>query len=230
MGILDRLRGRNSAARPAASVACPHCDHVFAPPPAGRRKCPQCRNPVVPRKAIGGQPVLLRESDIAAFDAAKKKTFDARRFHRRATSMGASDADWAKAQAELDAKWGRAAAAEEVFWALTNRLVREAVREGSWTAASGVYWQQALMLSEEGQPWRKVREQAELATIRGYAAGGFVTELNVITKGCCRACDKLAGRRFRIEDELRGPSLPPADCDRSWCPCGYTPAARRGMS
>ena len=141
----------------------------------------------------------------------------------RAIRLGATEHDWDRAEEQLSARSDVMPAPGDVYWMVTEALVAEALARSEWRSVSALYRDQARYFAETGQPWRSLRREAELAGLWDLKANGFVKRVQLLTKGCCPACEVLNGTVVTVAGELAGPSIPAPDCDASWCLCVSAP-------
>jgi hypothetical protein len=145
------------------------------------------------------------------------------RLRDRVIRVGVTEDDWTRAEANASARSEVKPEPGAVFWAVTEELVDKALSRSQWRRVSALYRDQARYLAETGQPWRSLRREAELAGLWDLNVNGFVKRVQLLTKGCCAACEVLNGTVVTVAAELGGPSIPAPGCDAPWCLCAYAP-------
>ena len=77
---------------------------------------------------------------------------------------------------------------------------------------------------------RKSIEANNMSTLRNYKKSGAVKYVEIVGGGqnSCPACKRVNGKRFRLKDELRNPTLPVKNCtsDYGYCRCCYAPVVK----
>jgi len=141
---------------------------------------------------------------------------------RSTTAIGLSSADFNAAESELAAKWGKEPVPNDVFWSLANRQVG---LTQDWHELSGLYRQMALVAHREKRsPLQLLREanNAEVHHLQATGAEFEVVGVRAIANVCCDGCAALDRRSFGFSDALD--QLPPEDCSRAFCNCGWVAA------
>lgn len=205
--------------------ACPHCGVVLDPPPKSNRKCPDCRDPIVVRTRDGNK-LLFTPAGADEYDRERKEEYARNAARRKAQAIGATDADWDQAEAELTERFGQTPSGGDVFWSLANKTVVEAGQRGEWHRAGMTYFQMGLHLKDEGREFHGLRQEAMRCFVRNelQSAAQFGYQQPVLRlngqqdeRELCAADD---GREFTAEQLLvDDPPVPHHYDDGRWCPC-----------
>ena len=141
-------------------------------------------------------------------------------------------------QAEaIEQEWAREQRrTADAAWADLNKTLLAAMKRSDWQEMSGLYFEQALQLFEEGKPHFNVAQEARTAELQGYLSSGVVAQVQIITTRdkSCPSCQTLEGRQFTIEEALAQMPIPNPVCDtwkdeahtNGWCRCLYVPVLK----
>ena len=200
-------------------AACPHCGAVLDKAPTRKAKCPHCGKDIYVRSKQTLYPQsLLTEQQADAVDLIKNFEF-----------LGLSDKVFKDKQAQLSAKFGTQASADDTIWGIYNGLISSLARTNDFSQMSIIYSQMAVFLVRRGKDGQRSMTEANKMTMRDYAKMGVIDFEIINDPKACGACKALSGKKFKMTQELtENPLLPPKDCTcESWkgkpplCACSY---------
>ena len=221
---------------PPDGAPCPHCGVILTPIPKGRRLCPACRQPIIPRSRADRARVVLREEDLPAFDAwneawrkEERAISERRRWLARARELSIAEPEFVAIESELKAKDARYTD-RDVYHAAANQAIIAMMRRGDWGDLSHAYSSLALVEYDEGDKDQASEHVLELlresakATLRDYQR-----ELRrvQILPCACAVCSRSPKRALLIPDELAAPHIPHLACREGLCSCLYLPVVDR---
>lgn len=222
---LGELEANSPKERPYASTTCPSCGVELAPLPKAKKSCRSCREPIYVRSGPDDKRHLLRETDLAAFEAEWTRVMAEREYIRRA-HVYVDNAGFASIAAELAAK-GPGYTVRDVYWTAANRYAIDAIRRHDFSDLSAVYFDMARAAHEESGKDRPTDEalrltrEAQLASLRNYAQSG-ARQVDVSTCSC-EPCSNASQQPRPLPDELASPRLPHPGCEYGLCGCCYLP-------
>lgn len=118
----------------------------------------------------------------------------------------------------------------DAAWADSNKKLLEAMKRNDWQEMSGLYFEQALRLFEDGKPHFDVAQEARKAELRWYQVIGAVQVQILTTRDkSCPSCRTLEGKQFNTGEALAQMPIPNPACDtwkdqgheHGWCRCVY---------
>lgn len=210
----------------SSTPACPNCGVILEKTPTRTRKCPDCGEKIVIRTdRKTKEKFLLTEAQADQFDAQRAVEVARNKTIRHAEAIGLSEDDFRHAEAGLASDWGFDPSPGDVFWRLANQQTQVAMVSADWHQLSMIYLTMGLHLHDEGRDHTRLRHQSNDAKVRDYQATnteyGIGHGVQALANACCDACRKLDGRVFSFEEALSSSPLPPDDCTRDWCNCGW---------
>lgn len=111
-----------------------------------------------------------------------------------------------------DAKWTR----------LTKKLL-VAIKKHDWPTMKSIYYEQALILKEEGRDaFRFIHESAktELSGIQGKT----IEQVEIISpEGSCPVCTLVTRETMTLAGAIEKKPLPVSGCEHAACRCSYAP-------
>jgi hypothetical protein len=226
---------KTPAPAPSPELFCPHCGTEVCPPPRVRRKCPSCGEGVVPRTLLDGKKALLTPRQAEDLDREKAELAEERLLVKRLDSYGVSKRERHNIEATLQQQWGVVPSRRDVAWAAANQKVVEAATQDDFGRLSGIYWQMALQLYDEG---RDHFELSKLSHKYGLLAmqrqqAGFPLPMEIRVLGVCPESRAHDERWYTVEEALEEMPIPRADCSwhtsparakrggPGWCACTY---------
>jgi predicted RNA-binding Zn-ribbon protein involved in translation (DUF1610 family) len=224
-GLVPKLAARHrkatdllAAAQDAdAPAACPACGTVLDGTLGKAFACPHCAEPLLARRRHG-TTVLLRAADKSADTLAQDAARHRETMLRQANTVGASDADFEKAERALSARFGAPADPADVFWSLANQIAVDAAAQGRWPVTATAYRTMAQHLVSEGRGWVEVQRQAVLAEMRAMTWVADSEPLTVTGCDCTPCASATPSVVTRVQALTSGPP-PHADCARPPCRC-----------
>jgi hypothetical protein len=168
--------------------------------------------------------LLLTTDQAAEFDAERAAEAIRNRMIRQTEAIGLAESDFLRAEADLARESGFAPSPVDTFWGLANQQVQNAMLAQDWHEVSMVYWQMAIHLYEEGRDYQGLRHLSNDAKVMHYMSNQYWSNerVSVEASSCCDHCAALDGRVFSFEEALALSPLPPEDCTREWCHCGWS--------
>ncbi|MDP2949452.1 MAG: hypothetical protein Q8P22_07930 [Chloroflexota bacterium] len=133
---------------------------------------------------------------------------------------------------EIEAEWAQYHRRQkDESWAALNRQLQEAMRRSDWQEMSGLYFQMASQLFEEGRESFRLARLARECKLKAYQESGVVEVVQILAclAESCPACRALHGKRFAIKQALQEMPIPVETCStwkeegrtHGWCRCHY---------
>ena len=106
-------------------------------------------------------------------------------------------------------------------WNALNKKLLKAIKENNLHAMHTIYFEQALLLKEEGRDSFPSLEQSIKSGL--YKEQNFEQLEILIAVDSCEPCKALSGTVFTIDEALEKKPIPVADCGNDSCRCTYLP-------
>ena len=216
------------------SIECPYCSFSISPAPKRTRKCPNCRERIVRKRQwwTESQGVFyLTEAQAEEFAQREAAEHERREFAERLRNVGASRREIDGARRKLAAqRSGEPPTDRDVFWAITNTKISQAIEEGDWHQAQYISYNRALADYEYGgERFFHYLEEASEGQLRKYQAEGV--KRAEIQSDDCAVCKPRNGKKYAITKALRTLPIPHRDCEDNWsdnpqggfCRCMWLP-------
>ncbi|MBN1319451.1 MAG: hypothetical protein JXA87_01285 [Thermoleophilia bacterium] len=211
--------------------------------PKSKRKCPACKEPIVPRTLPDGTRALLTPQQADDLAREKHELAEERLLVKRLNAYGVGDQERREVEAELREQWGVVPSRRDVAWAAANRKVAQAGADGDFARLSSLYWHMAMQLYEEGRDHfelsRLSKKYGLLAMqnkVHPFDHLGLRFKLVVIP--ACPESHAYRGRQYSIEEALDEMPIPRPDCSYhylsgregspGWCVCSHSHERDRG--
>jgi hypothetical protein len=106
-------------------------------------------------------------------------------------------------------------------WNAFNRKLLNAIKKNDLHKMHTVYFEQAMMLKDEGCDSFPALEQSIKSGL--YKEQNFEQLEILIAVDSCDTCKSLGGKLFTIEEAVQQKLLPVAGCGHEACRCTYLP-------
>ncbi len=207
---------------------CPYCGFVFDPIPQRKKKCPSCGEFVYAKRRPRSNEKELVTGEVAKIiDKEWEEINTERAFHSMLQRFNVSETEYKAIQRELTDKFGSIPKQADVVWTLLNNLLIDALQRKDWGKMAGLYFEQALVLNDEGKDCFDPLQESKRCSLRSYQSEGIVHKVQILAAGdsSCDKCKALNGKVITIEQALESMPLPVRNCDNAYkyCRCVYLP-------
>ncbi len=220
MGFLDKFKKQKPN--------CPYCEASLDPVPTRKKKCPSCGQFIyVRRRPSDRKRILVTEEDAKRIEEEWKRIHEEQEYKQLLEHFSVSQKEYQNREKDLLKKFKTVPSQRDVFWAILNDRLLEAMKGKSWGKISELYREQAHFLIDEGKdPFRSLQESMR-CQLRDYHSSGVVKKVQVYSAGnsSCDKCKELRGKILTVEQALETMPIPVDNCANSYgyCRCVYLP-------
>jgi hypothetical protein len=219
---LSQRQPKPKEAPPTATVAfCPHCGAEVSPMPKSKRKCPSCREVIVPRTLVDGTKTLLTVDRAADLDREKADLVEERLLVRQLQALGVSAKERREIEANLQQQHGCPPSRRDIAWQAGNWKVREAGSRGAFHEVSRAYALMAYQLyNQDKDPFRmtKLAQHFELIALQ---QDDYLTGCKLRVVGFCPEGRAHEARLYTFAEAFEQMPIPRADCSNARNAGGY---------
>lgn len=202
---------------PETKPKCPNCHGGLKKIPSRKTKCPHCGQFMfVKRIPDKNTRELVTELEAQKIDALWSQLYEKQAIEGMGATYGYNNVD--KVLGELTQRFGKPPSANDLEWGLLNRKITE-VKD--LRGLSMIYRRMAMIADSEKRPSYQYLLESNRCQLRCDQANGFVKKVQISSDYCCHECAKRHGQKLTLEEALNLDLLPPKECTRGLCNCGY---------
>lgn len=188
---------------------CPNCNAPLARAPKRKARCPHC-----------GQHIYVRGGKLLSEDAAQTEDW-----LRYLDQFGVTRRRFTLARNRLSERFGTRASVGDTVWSILNEQVAKA---RNLDTVKWAYYEMERLAEQEGKdstPYLESALRTELQVLQKDRVRFVRIENCDGHPDCftCPECQKLHGKRLRIQKALREMPIPRSCTSQSGCRCSYVP-------
>lgn len=209
---------------------CPYCKKVLEQKPTRKKKCPFCQNYIYVRTLPSNRKkALATEEEAKKIDTEWAKIGRRQNRLRLLDEVGISENDFIK-RTHKSIEEASDQEIKDVVWAGYNQLALKYAKSNDFGALKTLYYRMALFLNEERKDFFQILQQSAKMDLLSYRQSEVVKKVEILTCGenSCESCQRLAGKKFTIEEALEKMPIPNKECtfklydeNRGFCRCCY---------
>jgi hypothetical protein len=186
---------------------CPYCKSALDVKPSRKKKCPNC-----------GEYIYVRKGKLVTEEDAKIGDWLERVSHFRITKK-----TFLEHRESLSKQFKQEASINDTAWRILNLLIRE---NKSHFDIKLIYLEMAHIVSLEGKnPKPYLAEAAKQELLELKAEGAKKVKISTLNDySTCKACSKLEGKVYTIDQALFSLPIPNLCENVSGCRCSYSSA------
>lgn len=202
---------------PETKPECPGCHGGLKKIPSRRTKCPHCGQFIyVKRRPDENTKKLVTKQEAQRIDVLWSQLYEKQAIEGMSATYGHNNVS--KVLEELTQRFGKPPSANDLEWGLLNRQI---IETKDHRGLSTIYRRMATIADSENRPSYQYLLESNRCQLRCDQANGFVKRVQISSDYCCLECAKLHGRILTPGEALKLDLLPPKECTRGFCNCGY---------
>jgi DNA-directed RNA polymerase subunit RPC12/RpoP len=207
---------------------CPNCGSQLKKIPGAKTKCPHCKKFMYVRtRPKDNAKVVVTEKQAKEIDKEWAETVTQQDWLRKLSEYGITEEYFLEKKKTALEKSGYVSRDRDIIWGIFNELLLKNLDD--FHKLKMINYQMAIFLNEEDRDcFPLLREAAKWELLQMKKHGIEKVEILTGREKSCKACQKLDGKVFSIDDALEKTPIPCKDCtfklfgkNKNFCRCMY---------
>ena len=109
----------------------------------------------------------------------------------------------------------------DALWSICNEYLLKSLAKKDSNSPRALYFQMERILLDEKKDTHNITRKRLMCDLKDYQQQGWPIVTVIGTDEACKACQKLDGKEYELEEAIKTQLLPPEGCTCRPCTCCY---------